>query len=192
MQKNRLEAFSDGVFAILITIMVLELHPPKECSFQALQPLIPVFASYVFSFIFLGIYWNNHHHMVHGSKSINSSSLWANHHLLFWISLIPFCTSWVGQSQFQPLPVAIYSFTQLMGGVAYYILTQCLIAANGKDSAFAQALGRDIKGKLSVIAYVIATPLALISPFATIAIMVVVMFLWIVPDRRFQRHVEHQ
>jgi uncharacterized membrane protein len=186
MSKGRLEAFSDGVLAIIITIMVLELRPPPEASLSALQPKIPQFLSYVLSFVFIGIYWNNHHHLLQTVRRVNGPTLWANLHLLFWLSLTPFVTSWMGETSFAASPVAAYGAVLLMAGVAYFILTRVLIAHHGKDSALAIALGRDLKGKLSVLIYAVAIPLSLVEPRAACGLYVLVALLWLVPDRRIE------
>jgi uncharacterized membrane protein len=185
--KGRLEAFSDGVIAILITIMVLELHAPEEASWQALLPRWPVFLSYVLSFVHIGIYWNNHHHLLQAVRHVDGRTLWANLHLLFWLSLIPFVTSWMGESHFAARPVALYGVVLLLAGVAYSLLSRALIARHGKDSQIARAIGGDFKGNLSVVAYVVAIPIALFVPAAACGIFVAVAILWLVPDRRIER-----
>ena len=160
MEKNRLEAFSDGVLAIIITIMVLELKVPHGADLQALEPLLPVFLSYVLSFLYVGIYWNNHHHMFHSTKFVSGGILWANLHLLFWLSLFPFSTAWMGENHLAPMPTAAYGVVLLMAGVAYYVLQQTIIAMQGRDSLLKSAIGRDWKGKLSPVMYLAAIPLA--------------------------------
>jgi uncharacterized membrane protein len=187
MTKARLEAFSDGVIAILITIMVLELHVPHDAAWSALVPLVPVFLTYVLSFAFLGIYWNNHHHMLHACDRINGKVLWANLHLLFWLSLIPFVTGWMGQNHFAPNPSAAYGVVMFFAGIAYYILAHALVAAQGPDSRLARAMGRDRKGKFSVLLYAVAIGLAFVNPSLAVAIYVGVAMMWLVPDRRIEK-----
>ena len=187
MTKARLEAFSDGVVAILITIMVLELHIPHEATWGALGPLVPIFLTYVLSFVFLGIYWNNHHHMLHAADRINGTVLWANLHLLFWLSLVPFVTGWMGQNHVEPIPTAAYGIVMMSAGIAYYILAHALIAECGPDSRLARALGRDRKGKLSVLFYAIAIVLAFVNPWMAVAIYVGVAMWWLIPDRRIEK-----
>ena len=186
MSKGRLEAFSDGVLAIIITIMVLDLKPPPAADPDALRPLIPVFLSYVLSFAFVGIYWNNHHHLLQAARHVNGRTLWANLHLLFWLSLTPFVTSWMGQTNFGAWPVAAYGVVMLLAGCAYFILTRVLVAHHGKDSALAVAVGRDFKGKLSVLIYAAAIPLALAEPRAACALYALVAVMWLIPDRRIE------
>jgi uncharacterized membrane protein len=188
MTKARLEAFSDGVIAILITIMVLELHVPHESTWDALSPLLPVFLTYVLSFVFVGIYWNNHHHMLHAADRINGKVLWANLHLLFWLSLIPFVTGWMGQNHFASIPTAAYGVVLMCAGIAYYILAHALITEQGPDSRLARALGRDWKGKLSVVAYALGIVLAFVNQWLSDAIYVSVALMWLVPDRRIEKH----
>jgi uncharacterized membrane protein len=185
--KGRLEAFSDGVIAIIITIMVLELRPPEGGDFENLQPLIPIFLSYLLSFALLGTWWNNHHHLLQAAKVIDARVLWANLHLLFWLSLFPFGTAWVGQTSFAPVPVATYTGLMLMAGAAYYVLVRALINARGQPAAFAEAIGRDVKGKASTVLFVIAIPVALAAPIVAMLINVGVVVLWLVPDRRMER-----
>ena len=189
MGKGRLEAFSDGVMAIIITIMVLELKVPHGAGLDALRPLIPVFISYVLSFVYIGIYWNNHHHMLHASGKVNGPILWANLHLLFWLSLVPFVTGWMGDNHFAALPVALYGIVLLMAGVAYFFLAQALAAHHGKDSKLALALGKDTKGKVSVGIYAVAVPLSFVNPWIAFTLYVVVALLWFVPDRRMERAI---
>jgi uncharacterized membrane protein len=184
--KGRLEAFSDGVIAIIITIMVLELRPPHGETLDALGPLLPVFLSYVLSFTYVGIYWNNHHHLLHSSQHINGMVLWANLHLLFWLSLFPFATAWMGENHVGPWPVALYGVVAFMSGTAYYILTRVLIRCNGTDSRVAQAVGRDAKGLISVVIYAAAIGLAFVEPWISIALYVAVAVIWFIPDRRFE------
>ena len=186
MTKGRLEAFSDGVLAIIITIMVLEMKIPHEDTLAALKPLLSIFVSYVLSFINIGIYWNNHHNMLHATSKVNGSILWANTHLLFWLSLVPFVTGWMGENHFTKLPVALYGVVLFMAGVAYYLLAHCLTALHGKDSAFAHALGKDRKGIASVIIYAIGIGLSFIYPLLGFAVYVLVTIIWFVPDRRFE------
>lgn len=188
MKTTRLEAFSDGVLAIIITIMVLELKVPHSVELAALKPILPVFLSYVLSFIYLGIYWNNHHHMLHAVQHVSGGVLWANLHLLFWLSLVPFVTGWMSENQFAAVPVALYGAVLLMAGVAYYILARILIAQHGQDSTLARALGRDYKGIASVVLYAIAIALAFVNPLVACAIYVVVAIMWLIPDPR----IEHQ
>ena len=187
MTKNRLVAFSDGVLAIIITIMVLELKVPHGDSFAALKPLLPVFLSYVLSFLYVGIYWNNHHHLLHSTMHVSAGILWANLNLLFWLSLFPFATGWVGENHFAPTPTAAYGVVLLMAGVAYYILQLAIIARHGPQSLLVRALGRDFKGKVSVLLYVAAIPLAFVSPWISSAVYVLVALWWLIPDRRIER-----
>jgi len=187
MVKNRMEAFFDGVVAIIITIMVLEMKVPHGDSIETLAPLIPVLLSYVLSFLYLGIYWNNHHHMMHASQEATGSMLWANLHLLFWLSLIPFTTGWMGENHFATLPAAAYGVVLLMAGIAYWILQQRIIASQGKDSLLKAAIGNDWKGKLSPILYVAGIILAFLSPWISVAIYVFVVLIWVVPDKRIER-----
>ena len=186
MPKTRLEAFSDGVLAIIITIMVLELKVPHGESLAALLPLLPVFLSYVLSFIYLGIYWNNHHHMMHAVKKVTGGVLWANLHLLFWLSLLPFVTGWMGENHFTPLPTVFYGLVLLMAAVAYTILTWTIIREEGPDSLLRKAVGSDVKGNLSLVLYLIALPLPFFMPWAAQAIFVAVALIWLVPDRRIE------
>jgi uncharacterized membrane protein len=186
MNKGRLEAFSDGVIAILITIMVLELRVPRGTDWQALRPLVPVFLTYVLSFVFLGIYWNNHHHMLHAADRINGKILWANLHLLFWLSLVPFVTGWMGENHFASLPTAVYGGVLLLAGVAYTILQAAIIRAHGPGSKLAAAVGRDLKGKLSAGLYAAAIPLAFVHEWIADGIYVFVALMWLVPDRRIE------
>jgi len=186
MTKSRLEAFSDCVISILITIMVLELKVPAGADWAALRPLVPVFLTYVLSFVFLGIYWNNHHHMLHAAQRINGKILWANLHLLFWLSLVPFITGWMGANHFAPVPTAVYGVVLLMAAVAFTILKDLLVAAQGPDSTLAAALGGDTKGKLSLALYVAAIPLAFVNQWISDAIYVAVALLWLVPDPRIE------
>jgi uncharacterized membrane protein len=188
MGKNRLEAFSDGVIAIIITIMVLELKAPVQAdSLTDLKPLLPVLLSYVLSFIYVGIYWNNHHHMFHSTKKVTGGILWANLHLLFWLSLFPFTTAWVGSNHLAPAPVAVYGFVLLMAAIAYFILQHAIITQQGSDSLLAKAIGNDWKGKLSPLCYLAAIPLAFASVWISDCLFVFVAILWLVPDRRIER-----
>jgi uncharacterized membrane protein len=187
MEKNRLEAFSDGVFAIIITIMVLELKVPHDPSFEALRELLPVFMSYVLSFVFVGIYWNNHHHTMQAVKAVNGAILWGNLHLLFWLSLVPFVTGWMGENHFAALPVGLYGVVMLMAGVAYYIWIRTLVSHHGPKSKIAVAVGKDIKGKLSVIFYAGAIGSALINPLISLGLYILVSVMWLIPDRRIEK-----
>ena len=187
MGKNRLEAFSDGVIAIIITIMVLEMKVPHGDSFSALQALLPVFLSYVLSFIYVGIYWNNHHHMLHATRTVNGGVLWANLHLLFWLSLLPFATGWMGENHFSSLPAALYGGVLLMAGLAYKILARRIIAADGATSPLATAIGRDVKGSASSVLYLLAIPLAFVSSWLAIVIYLLVALMWVIPDRRIEK-----
>jgi len=187
MSKGRLEAFSDGVIAIIITIMVLELRAPHETTLEALVPLIPIFGSYVLSFLYVGIYWNNHHHLFQAVRRVNGTILWANLHLLFWLSLFPFVTIWVGEHPFTTWPLVLYGIVLLCAAIAYYILTRVLIAQHGRDSALAIALGRDVKGMISPLFYIIAIPLAFVYPWLSYALYTIVAIMWLIPDRRLER-----
>ncbi len=191
MSKNRLEAFSDGVLAIIITVMVLELRRPAGPHFSDLQPLIPVLLNYLLSFIYIGIYWNNHHHLFQTTHRVNGVILWANLHLLFWLSLVPFVTGWMGENHFAAWPVAAYGVVFLFAAIAYGILTRALLALHGKESLLATALGRDTKGKMSVAAYVGAIPLSFIDPAVACGIYVLVAVVWLIPDRRIERILAH-
>ncbi len=192
MEKNRLEAFSDGVLAIIITIMVLELKVPHTAELEALKEMWPVFLSYVLSFIYVGIYWNNHHHLFQATKRVSGGILWANLHLLFWLSLFPFTTGWMGENHLAPTPTAIYGFVLLMAAVAYYILQRTIMAQQGNDSLLAVAVGSDCKGKLSPVLYLAAIPLAFVSPWLASGLYVFVALLWLVPDRRIERVLNGQ
>jgi uncharacterized membrane protein len=187
MNKNRLEAFSDGVFAILITIMVLDLKVPHGIEFSSLKPVIPVFFSYVLSFVYLGIYWNNHHHMLHTIKKVSGSILWANLHLLFWLSLIPFVTGWMGENNFAPVPVALYGINLLMAAMAYYILQTVILKKHGKDSILSKAIGKDVKGKISPILYVIAILSTFLNNWIAGSIYILVALIWLIPDKRIEK-----
>ncbi len=187
MQKARLEAFSDGVIAVIITVMVLEMKVPHGDEPIALAPLIPVFVSYVLSYVYVGIYWNNHHHMLHATRSINGSILWANLHFLFWLSLVPFVTGWMGENHFATIPVALYGFVLLMSAVSYTLLSRCLIQHEGKDSLLGAAVGRDFKTRMSLVVYVAAILLCFVSRWIALALYYVVALQWFVPDRRIER-----
>jgi uncharacterized membrane protein len=188
MEKNRLEAFSDGVIAIIITIMVLELHVPAHADGLAdLKPLIPVLLSYLLSFIYVGIYWNNHHHMFQSTEKVTGGILWANLHLLFWLSLFPFTTAWVGTNHLAPAPTAVYAFVLMMAGVAYYVLEHAIIRQQGKNSLLARAVGNRWKENISPLCYLAAIPLAFVSPYISHALFIFVAILWLVPDRRIER-----
>lgn len=186
MGTNRLEAFSDGVIAVIITIMVLEMKVPHGEGIETLVPVIPVFLSYVLSFVYLGIYWNNHHHMLHACRKVTGSMLWANLHLLFWLSLIPFATGWMGENHFAAAPSALYGVVLLMAAVAYWVLQQLIIASQGSDSILKKAVGGDWKGKLSPILYAIAIPVAFWRQWASLSLYVFVALLWLIPDRRIE------
>ncbi len=186
MGRNRLEAFSDGVIAIIITIMVLELKVPRGEGLEALRPLIPVFLCYVLSFVYVGIYWNNHHHMLHTSRKVTGPILWANLHLLFWLSLFPFATGWMGENHFAAAPSAFYGVVLLMAAVAYWILQQLIIASQGPDSLLKKAIGRDWKGKISPLIYLMAIPTAFWSQKISQVLYVLVALIWLVPDRRIE------
>jgi uncharacterized membrane protein len=186
MPKGRLEAFSDGVIAILITIMVLELHVPHGTELHALRPLVPVFFTYLLSFVYLGIYWNNHHHMLQATHRVNGVILWANLHLLFWLSLFPFVTGWMGENHFAPTPCAVYGVVCVGAAVAYYLLQTAIIREHGDHSDFAEALGRDVKGRISPVLYVAAVPLAFVSRWISVTLYVVVACIWFIPDRRLE------
>ncbi len=186
MKKGRLEAFSDGVIAIIITIMVLELKIPHGADWESLRPVVPVFFTYVLSFVYLGIYWNNHHHMLYVTDQINGKILWANMHLLFWLSLIPFVTGWMGENHFAPLPTAVYGGVMLAAAIAYYVLEKMIIAQQGADSRLKAAVGKDIKGKLSPLIYAVAIALAFVNQWLSDALYVLVALLWLIPDRRIE------
>jgi uncharacterized membrane protein len=186
MSKGRLEAFSDGVIAIIITIMVLDLKPPRSTELEALVPLIPALLCYLLSFVFVGIYWNNHHHLLQAARHVDGRILWANLHLLFWLSLIPFTTNWMGDSHFAAWPVAVYGTVLIMAGAAYYLLTRVLIARHGDESALAAAVGRDVKGLLSLLIYAVAIGLAFVDARAACGLYVVVAVMWLIPDRRIE------
>ena len=187
MGKSRLEAFSDGVMAIILTIMVLELKVPRGDSLAALATLLPTFVSYALSFIYIAIYWNNHHHMLHAAKRVNGPILWANTHLLFWLSLVPFATAWMGENHFSARPVALYGCVLFMAAVAYFILSRSLIRHHGHDSLLGAAVGRDAKGRLSVLIYAAAVALSFANRWAAFGLYWVVALMWLVPDRRIER-----
>ena len=189
MDKGRLEAFSDGVIAVIITIMVLELKVPQGTDWAALRQLIPVFLSYVLSFIYVGIYWNNHHHMLQACQKVNGRVLWANLHLLFWMSLVPVVTGWMGGSHQAPIPVALYGSVLFLTGCAYLILSRALIALNGEDSPLAKALGRDDKGKISLMLYAVAIGLSFFRTWIALAVYATVAIMWFVPDRRIEKRI---
>jgi uncharacterized membrane protein len=190
MEKNRLEAFSDGVLAIIITIMVLELRVPHDPDIAALKPLLPVFLTYLLSFIYLGIYWNNHHHLLKAAGKVTAAMMWANLHLLFWLSLFPFATGWMGENHFRPVPTALYGAVLLLAAIAYYILQNIIIAEQGRDSKLAASIGRDFKGKLSPVLYAIAIAVSFMRPWIAGCIYVFVALLWLIPDRRIERVVD--
>src|SRR5882672_103327 len=187
MTKNRMEAFSDGVIAIIITIMVLELRVPHQVNLAALRPLVPILLSYLLSFIFLGIYWSNHHHMLYAVERVNGAVLWANLHLLFWLSLVPFVTAWMGENHFARGPVALYGMVLFLASIAYFILSRALIHLHGRDSVLATAIGRDFKGLTSTAIYLVAIPLALVKGWLACALYVLVAVIWLIPDRRIEK-----
>lgn len=189
MKKERMEAFSDGVIAILITIMVLQLSAPKGADRAALVPLTPVFLSYVLSFVFLAIYWNNHHHLLQAVEHVDGRILWANMHLLFWLSLVPFVTDWVGEHPSASLPVALYGVVLLLAAIAYYLLTRALIALHGRDSILAAAVGRDFKGIISPVLYLTAIFTAFVAPWGSLALYVLVAIIWLIPDKRIEKRL---
>lgn len=190
MGKTRLEAFSDGVMAVIITIMVLELKAPHAGSLADLKPLLPALMSYVLSFVYVAIYWNNHHHLMHTVQHVSASILWANMHLLFWLSLVPFATAWMGENHYAATPTALYGFILMMAGIAYWILQQAIIRSHGPDSILAKAIGTDIKGYASVALYAIAIPLAFYREFLADAIYLLVALWWLIPDRRIERKLD--
>ena len=189
MTKGRMEAFSDGVFAVIITIMVLEMKTPRGTGLAALQPLLPVFFSYVLSFVYVGIYWNNHHHLLQAAKHVTGGILWANLHLLFWLSLTPFVTAWMGENHLAPWPVALYGVVLLFSGTAYFLLTKALIAHHGKDSTLATSIGNDRKGALSIVVYTAAIPLSFVQPWIACACYVMVAVMWLFPDPRIEKAI---
>jgi uncharacterized membrane protein len=190
MGKGRVEAFSDGVVAIIITIMVLELRPPHEPTLEAIRPLLPLFAAYVLSFVLVGIYWNNHHHLLHITRTVNGPILWANLHLLFWLSLFPFGTAWIGESAIGSIPVAAYGGILFMAAIAYSILALLLVHHEGPDSAVAKAIGADFKGKVSLALYALGIGLSFVRPWLGIACYIIVALIWLIPDRRIERQLE--
>lgn len=187
MNKGRLEAFSDGVLAVIITIMVLEMKSPRGPTLAALRPVIPVLLGYLLSFVYVAIYWNNHHHLLHATQHVNGATLWANLHLLFWLSLIPFATAWMNDARFEPWPVAIYGIVLLFAGIAYFILTRTLLRLHGRDSTLAESIGRDRKGKISIVIYAVAIPLAFVRSWIAGAGYIIVAIMWLVPDPRIER-----
>lgn len=191
MTKTRLEAFSDGVFAVIITIMVLEMRAPHGADLAALRPLIPIFLSYLLSFVFLGIYWSNHHHLLQAVQHVSGPILWANLHLLFWLSLIPFVTNWMGENHFSEWPVALYGAVLLFSAIAYYILARALVSLHGKTSTLATALGADFKGKISIVICAVAIPLAFVKSWLACGLYVLIAVMWLVPDRRIERTLAH-
>ena len=190
MTKGRLEAFSDGVIAIIITIMVLELRPPEGTRVEDLLPLGPTLLSYVLSFALLGAYWSNHHHLLQAAKTVDGRVLWANLHLLFWLSLFPFGTAWMGQHDFAPVPVAAYGLLMLLAALAYYALARALIAVPGQPRTLADAIGRDVKGKISPVLFALAIPIALVAPAISMTIYIGVVVMWLLPDRRIERAIK--
>lgn len=189
MNKSRLEAFSDGVLAIIITIMILEIKVPEDDNFESLSPLIPVILSYVLSFVYIGIYWNNHHHMFQVVKKVSGSILWKNLFLLFWLSLIPFGTSWIGSQHFAAVPMSVYGLLLLMSAISYFSLQNSIIKLEGKDSILSQAVEKDVKGKISLVCYIVAIPLAFVSPWISGFLYSAVALLWIVPDSRIEKQI---
>jgi uncharacterized membrane protein len=189
---DRLEAFSDGVIAIILTIMVLNLKIPTSGNLAALVPLLPVFLSYVLSFVYIGIYWNNHHHMLRATARVSGGVLWANLHLLFWLSLVPFMTGWVGENHFAPTPTACYGVVLLMAAISYWILQHAILCANGRDSLLAKAVGRDLKGNISPVIYAVAILSTLASPWIAQGLYVLVALIWLVPDRRIEKALEEE
>ena len=192
MGKGRLEAFSDGVMAIIITIMVLEMKVPHESNWTALQSLYPILLNYLLSFVYIAIYWNNHHHLMHVTHKINGPVMWANSHLLFWLSLMPFSSRWMGETHLAPLPTAIFGFDLFMAGVAYYILVQYLIKLHGKDSTLGRAVGSDAKGVISVIVYAAGIALAFVEPEISVSLYALVAVMWLIPDKRIERRLREE
>jgi len=190
MGKGRLEAFSDGVIAVIITVMVLEMKVPHGTDLEALAPIVPVFVTYVLSFVFVAIYWNNHHHLMHSVEHVTGAVLWANMHLLFWLSLVPFVTGWMSENHYAALPVALYGGVLMCAGIAYYLLAHCLMSAHGRDSAIARSLGADFKGKISVVICAVAIPLAFVRWWIAFALYVLVAAIWFVPDTRIEKRSE--
>jgi len=189
MGKARLEAFSDGVIAIIITIMVLEMRAPIGTDLASLRPLLPVFLSYVLSFVYVGIYWSNHHHFLHAAQHVDGRVLWANLFLLFWLSLFPFATAWMGENHFAAMPVAVYGVVLVFAAIAYFILTRTLLRIHTPDSTLAIAIGKDFKGKISIVIYLIAIPLAFVNSWVAYGVYVVVAVMWLIPDRRIERRI---
>jgi uncharacterized membrane protein len=192
MSKGRLEAFSDGVIAIIITIMVLELKVPHDATWKALVPVAPVFLSYLLSFVFLGIYWSNHHHLLQVVEHVNGKVLWANLHLLFWLSLTPFVTGWMGENNFAAVPAALYGVVLFFAAIAYFILARSLLSIHAPDSVLATALGADFKGKISMVIYLVAIPLAFVRSWLACALYILVAVMWLVPDRRIEKKIERE
>ena len=192
MGKGRLEAFSDGVLAIIITIMVLEMKVPHDDTMEELLKIGPVFMSYILSFIYIGIYWNNHHHLMHATQKISGGAMWANNHLLFWLSLMPFASGWMGENHFTKWPVVVYGVVLIMNSIAYYILVRCLLKANGKDSTLAKALGSDLKGKVSTVIYAVGIATAIFNTWISLALYTVVAIMWLVPDSRIEKKLEEE
>ncbi|HKS10918.1 MAG TPA: TMEM175 family protein [Pyrinomonadaceae bacterium] len=191
MTTGRVEAFSDGVIAIIITIMVLELRAPHDVTLAGLRPLLPVFGSYVMSYVYIGIYWSNHHHLFHAAQHVNGKCLWANLHLLFWLSLVPFTTAWMGENHFTTWPVALYGCVLLLAAISYTILVRALLSSSGNE-LLANALGSDFKGKISVVIYIVAIPLAFVLPWLALAGYILVAIIWLIPDRRIERRIAEE
>ena len=189
MSKGRVEAFSDGVFAVIITFLVFNIKVPSSADLGSLLPLLPIFLSYILSFLYIGIYWNNHHHLFQAAEHVSGKILWANLHLLFWLSLAPFATAWMGQNHFSPTPVAAYGSVLLFAGIAYFVLTRSLVSHHGKESKLAISVGNDKKGQLSIVIYLIGIPLAFVRPWAAYALYVIVAVMWLLPDRRIEKVV---
>jgi TMEM175 potassium channel family protein len=189
MTKNRMEAFSDGVLAVIITIMVLEMKPPQGATLAALRPVVSVFLTYALSFVMVAIYWNNHHHLLHAIQRVNGATLWANLHLLFWLSLVPFTTAWMGENDFSSSPVALYGMVLLLAGIAYFILVRTLLVLHGSASTLAAAIGSDFKGKISIAIYAAAVPLAFVRTWISWTCYVAVAIIWLVPDRRIEKRL---
>lgn len=192
MSKNRLEAFSDGVLAVIITIMVLEMKSPHGATLADLRPILPIFLSYVLSFVMIAIYWNNHHHLLHATQRINGATLWANLHLLFWLSLVPFTTAWMGDNDFTSWPVALYGLVLFLAGMAYFILVRTLLAVHGPDSTLSASIGSDRKGKISIVIYAPAIPLAFFRPWISALCYIAVAIIWLVPDRRIESRISRE
>lgn len=190
MNKGRLEAFSDGVLAIIITIMILEMKAPHGAAFADLKPVLPAFLSYILSFIYIGIYWNNHHHMLQTTHRVTGTILWANLHLLFWLSLVPFVTAWSGENHFASAPMALYGVVLLFAAIAYTILQSVIVKENGENSLLAEAVGKDLKGKISLVFYILAIPSAFISPWISGALYILVALIWLVPDKRIENKIK--